>query len=183
MGHSMGTAIVLNYLYYNPERAKAAIISSGSADFHEPLPRVVPHLIFNMDERIKNALVELAVTINMTKDCPKELINIIREQKKRVPYFVYRKALLNTIYAWKRDSDLVKIKIPILILVGDKDILTPIRHAKRLNELLPNSRLVIVKNAGHGVLIEKGIEVANIVKDFIIFQIDKEEAKKIEQES
>jgi len=178
IGHSMGTAIVMNYLFYNPKRAKVAIISSGSADFREPLPRIVPLFISKMDERVKNALVELGVTMNVTKDCPKELVELIREQNKKAPYFVYRNALLNTIYAWKRDEELANIKIPVLLVVGDKDLLTPPHHAERLHELLPNSHLVIIKDAGHSIMIEKGMEVASLVKDFVEYQIDLEMAKK-----
>lgn len=181
IGHSMGSAIVLNYLFYNPTRAKMAIISSGSADFKEPLPRVIPLFIHSIDERVKNAIVELGVTINVTKNCPEELVNLIREQNKRAPYFVYRNALLNTIYAWKKEDELSRIKIPILLLTGDSDLLTPPTQAKNLQKLLPNARLVIIEKAGHGLMIEKGMEVANTVKDFIEYHLDLELIAKIEE--
>ncbi len=177
IGHSMGSAIVLNYLFLNPGRAKAAVIISSSSDFKEPLPRVVPMVLSNIDEQVKNSIIQLVMTLNVTRECPKQLLDIIREQSKKTPYHVYRKALLNTIYAWKKDEDLKNIKEQILLIVGDKDIVTPLKQSMRLNELLPNSRLVIIPNAGHGILIEKGKHVALLIKEFIEFQVQQDIAK------
>jgi len=181
IGHSMGSAIVTNYVYLNPGRAKAAVLISSAADFEEPLPRIVPMIFSKIDERVKNSIIHVVMSINVTKDCPKELLNIIREQNKRTPYEVYRKALLNTMYAWKKDEDLQRIKEPILIIVGDKDLVTPVRNSEKLNRLLPNSRLVIIPNAGHGLLIEKGKHVALLIKEFIEFHRQRELVKEVEK--
>lgn len=41
------------------------------------------------------------------------------------------------------------IRIPVLIVVGDKDPFGTIEHAHRLNKELPDSRLVVIPDAGH----------------------------------
>jgi pimeloyl-ACP methyl ester carboxylesterase len=43
------------------------------------------------------------------------------------------------------------IKAPTLIIIGDGDIVTP-EHAVEMFRTIPNSRLCVVPNAGHGVL-------------------------------
>lgn len=173
MGHSMGTTIVMNHLYLHPE-IKAAILTSGSSNFREPFPRIVPLVISKIDEKVKDYLVEIAVSMLMTRGCPKEVLHIVREQNKRTPFHVYRKALLNTIFTWEKDEDLNKIRNPILILVGKKDLLTPVKDSKKLNEMLPKSRLVIIPGCGHGILMEKGKAVSKIVKEFIEYRIELE---------
>ena len=176
VGHSMGTAIVLNYLYLNQKRAKAAVILSGSANFAEPVPRFIPQIFSYMDERVKNLFIEIATSFLSTNKYP-ELKKLVREQLKRTPYFVYRKSLLNTVFAWKRDEDLSSIRIPILIMTGEKDVLTTVKQSKKLNKLIPNSRLVILPGSRHDIPIEKGREVSDLVHEFVEFQIDLEKVR------
>ena len=176
VGHSMGTAIALNYLYLNPERAKAAVILSGSANFTEPIPRFIPQILTYMDERIKNLIIEIATIFLSTNKYP-ELRRVVRKQLKKTPYFVFRRSLINTVFAWKRDEDLNIIKIPILIMTGEKDILTTVNQSKKLGKLLPNSRLVILPESRHDIPIEKGREVSDLIYEFVEFQIDLEKVK------
>lgn len=42
-----------------------------------------------------------------------------------------------------------KINIPVLLLVGEEDILTPPSAAENMNKLIPDSELYIIKNSGH----------------------------------
>ena len=178
VGHSMGTAIVMNYLYLNPLRANASILLSGASNFREPLPRLVPLILTHMDDRVKNLVVELATAILSSSKIPKEIRKVLREQLKKTPYHVYRSALLNTIFAWKKDEDLKRILTPTLIMVGGKDILTPRKNSEKLNKLLPNSRLIIIPEVNHALLLEQGMEVSNLIKEFTEYQIDLDNAER-----
>jgi pimeloyl-ACP methyl ester carboxylesterase len=40
-------------------------------------------------------------------------------------------------------------EVPVEILVGDRDKLTPLRHSKRMAELLPDAELHVVERTGH----------------------------------
>jgi len=172
----MGTAIVLNYLYLNPERVRATIILSGTANFAEPVPRFIPQILSYMDEKVKNLFIEIATTFLATNKYP-ELRKLVREQLKRTPYFVFRRSLMNTVFAWKRDEDLNDIKMPVLIMTGEKDILTTVKQSKKLNRLLPNSRLVILPGSRHDIPIEKGREVSDLIHEFVEFQIDRDKVR------
>ncbi len=46
------------------------------------------------------------------------------------------------------------LRVPTLILCGDRDKVTPLALSDRLNELIPGSRLLIVKEAGHMLPLE-----------------------------
>jgi len=48
-------------------------------------------------------------------------------------------------------NQLSEIKIPTLILVGKNDELTPPNMAKKLSSKIPDSRLVIFEQGGHGL--------------------------------
>jgi pimeloyl-ACP methyl ester carboxylesterase len=59
--------------------------------------------------------------------------------------------------------------LPVLILCGDHDLLTPLSHSKELARLLPEADLVVVESAGHVVQLER----PNIVDDSLIALIRK----------
>ena len=63
-------------------------------------------------------------------------------------------------------DDLTTITAPSLVLVGDDDLVT-LRHTCALYEALPNGQLAVVPGASHAVPIEKPVEVAALILDFL----------------
>lgn len=45
--------------------------------------------------------------------------------------------------------------IPVTLLVGDSDRLTPVSHSRKMAELLPDAELIVVPGAGHSVNITR----------------------------
>jgi pimeloyl-ACP methyl ester carboxylesterase len=65
-------------------------------------------------------------------------------------------------------NELDKIEQPTLIILGDDDRIIPtLEHSKLLHEKIPNSKLEIIKNTGHGFNSEKAEEVNNKLWNFI----------------
>lgn len=60
-----------------------------------------------------------------------------------------------------------EIKAPTLIMIGEEDILIPLKYSKLLHEMIEGSRLVIMKNCGHVPPIEKPEEFNSIVLTFL----------------
>lgn len=177
LGHSMGSAIVQNYLCLYSERANAAILLSSASNFREPIPRLIPLMFSRMDERVKNLLLHVMMNLLESNSVHSKYINIIREQRKNMPYHVFRQSLLNTVYEWKKDEELKKLETPILLMVGEKDHFTSVKDSMKLRELLPNSRLVILPDSKHDIVLEHGKNVANLVKEFVEYQIDLESVR------
>ena len=48
-------------------------------------------------------------------------------------------------------EDMQRIKAPILIIIGDGDIVTP-EHAIEMFRTIPGAQLCVVPHAGHGVM-------------------------------
>jgi pimeloyl-ACP methyl ester carboxylesterase len=59
-----------------------------------------------------------------------------------------------------------KIRQPALIVCGAEDRMTPVRYSQYLNAQIPDSRLEIIPEAGHMVMLEKPQLVAGILKNF-----------------
>jgi pimeloyl-ACP methyl ester carboxylesterase len=52
--------------------------------------------------------------------------------------------------------------IPTVVLVGDKDLLTPPEHARRLAQHIPGARLIISPGAGHMLPLERDRHVSDM---------------------
>ncbi len=65
------------------------------------------------------------------------------------------------------DDRIREIKSPTLIIVGEEDILIPLKYSKILNEKIEDSGLVVMKDCGHVPPLEKPEEFNKIVMDFL----------------
>ncbi len=59
------------------------------------------------------------------------------------------------------------VSCPVRFILGDKDMMTAPRAAKKLIASVENSDTVMLKNCGHMQMIEKADEVRNALQDFI----------------
>lgn len=80
-----------------------------------------------------------------------------------------RKELIETLHNNRKLSDLPKITQPTLIIWGEYDQIFPLELAHRLKRHLgENSQLVIIKDAGHAINMEKRKEFFKHLKSFLI---------------
>jgi proline iminopeptidase len=68
---------------------------------------------------------------------------------------------------WSVMDRLDEIKTPTLILAGRQDFQFPPEHQAELAAGIPNSRLVIIDQAGHNVHDEQPGEVLRVIRDFL----------------
>ena len=65
-------------------------------------------------------------------------------------------------------DDLKKIKVPTLIIWGDRDQYLPVEDALELYRLLPNAELAVLPNADHSISRTRVEQFANLVKEFLL---------------
>jgi pimeloyl-ACP methyl ester carboxylesterase len=64
-------------------------------------------------------------------------------------------------------SDATHIKIPTLLIDGNKDTSTPARYGEKLKNLIPNARLEIIDGVGHFVHRDAEQKVGNLIMEFL----------------
>lgn len=69
--------------------------------------------------------------------------------------------------AWSSLPILPFVRMPSLVMMGDQDRVVPMVNGRILNALLPNSRLHIVKNAGHLFALSHAAAVAPELRAFL----------------
>lgn len=62
---------------------------------------------------------------------------------------------------------LSKISVPVAIIVGEDDRLTPVKYSQFLVQGIPGSKLSTIPGAGHLVMLEKPNEFNNALADFL----------------
>jgi pimeloyl-ACP methyl ester carboxylesterase len=65
------------------------------------------------------------------------------------------------------ESEIDKITVPTLILVGDEDVAVPPPHSHRLHEHIAGSRLEIIPRAGHTSTVEEPTAVNVAITNFL----------------
>ncbi|TXS56478.1 alpha/beta fold hydrolase [Streptomyces sp. t39] len=58
--------------------------------------------------------------------------------------------------------------LPVLVLAGDKDLVTPTAHSEAIADLLPEAELVIVPDGGHLVMLEHPEAVTDRLADLLV---------------
>lgn len=63
--------------------------------------------------------------------------------------------------------DAAKLTLPVLLLYGEQDTATPIQFGRQFHELMANSTLEIVADAGHFIHLDQPHKVQAAIKEFL----------------
>ena len=64
-------------------------------------------------------------------------------------------------------SDLKKITVPTLVIVGRHDFITNVAMAEEMVKFIPNARLEIFENSGHFALVEEPEKFYRVINEFV----------------
>ena len=70
-------------------------------------------------------------------------------------------------YDLKLERRLRRVRCPTLVVRAEHDRLVPDEMAERYAELIPDARLEIVPDSGHGLVLEQPEETADLVANFV----------------
>ena len=65
-------------------------------------------------------------------------------------------------------GDLMRITCPVLVLVGERDEVTPHAEAERMYRSIPRSLLTVIPNAGHASNLERPDDFSRALHDFLV---------------
>lgn len=101
-----------------------------------------------------------------------EFIESLKNRKnnkdKGISWKSYRRQL-TAIEHWgnQQKMDLSQITQPTLVANGDNDIIVPTEHSYTLAKEIPNAKLIIYQNAGHGAIFQEYEDFAQKVIQFL----------------
>jgi pimeloyl-ACP methyl ester carboxylesterase len=106
------------------------------------------------------------------KEAARQFLKRLKERKddrdKAISPIAFR-AQLKAIHAWAKQqpSDLSSIHQPVLVANGDQDLMVPSSNSVDLARRLPNARLKLYPDAGHGGVFQYHEEFVDEVLDFL----------------
>ncbi|MBI2902774.1 MAG: alpha/beta hydrolase [Candidatus Methylomirabilis oxyfera] len=159
-GHSLGGAVALQVALAYPELLKGLILVGASA-YLEALaltPDILLWAVAVMPHKFKGMFFSDQVT--------QEALAIARGDVRRCSL----ETVLGDFAACRKydfRGRLGGLNLPTLILCGSEDLITPVRHSKRLHKEIPGSTLVVIENAGHMVTLESPQQVNAAIRTFI----------------
>jgi len=196
VGHSMGGMAIMELANLAPEQFKpegrvagVALISTSAGElsgvtwglpdvlvrFRKPLLPLISGagwVTANMLDRAREASTNLAWLLTRkygfgsAKVSPSLVSYVERMNSATRTESVAR--YLRALYTHDRVLALGALtKLPVLVIVGGEDLLTPPEHSKAIAEALPEAELVVVPNAGHVVLLEHSEAVNAVLTPFL----------------
>lgn len=170
-GLSMGGYIALNAIGNYPDRFTGLVLSdtncaSDTPESKDKRMQAIESIRKNgvekyADESLKKLFAPESFTTKLKElDKAREMITTTSKQ-----------SLYNTLHALaKREETCTKlpeINVPVLILVGYEDVITPLEAAHSMHEKIKGSFLHIINQAGHLSNLENPVEFNDQLKTFL----------------
>jgi pimeloyl-ACP methyl ester carboxylesterase len=170
-GHSMGGMIAQTFALKYPGIVKSVILGSTSYTMYsEGMKILLKDYKSGKLGPLKDsfmATARSAYTLKFKRAHPEYLEKEV-EGKMKCPSEVIFAAMENFIYDFNVKNQLRELKMPVLILTGDKDRLIPPERSNEINQLIPNSKLVVFEKQNHGINAEIPEKVVNEINRFIV---------------
>jgi pimeloyl-ACP methyl ester carboxylesterase len=153
VGHSLGGAVALRLALDYPERvAGLGLVGTGAR------LRVAPELLAAPAADFDATVGEIIQRV-FGPETPVPLKRLAHARMLAMDPHVLRADWLACDAFDVRDR-LGEITVPAVVVTGTADQMTPEKHARRLAESLPGSKLCLVPGAGHMVMLEQPQAVA-----------------------
>ncbi len=160
-GHSLGGAVVQKVYLNHPEIVRGLILVGTGARL-----RVLPELLEGL------------------KSEPERYVEVMLEMSfaRRVPEYGWvRDVFHKNVEVLRRDLEIcdrfdlledyrsgrIRVDVPTLIIVGRDDRLTPVKYAEFFHRHIEGSRLVVIDDAGHMVMLEQPERFNEALDDFL----------------
>jgi 3-oxoadipate enol-lactonase len=100
-------------------------------------------------------------------DGQQELRNFLEDKILQADQKVYRQAMVS-LGLFRVVNHLSEIKVPTLVISGEKDTTVALENQKELAGAIPAARHVIIPGGGHGVTVDHPVEVIAAIQAFLV---------------
>ncbi|MBA3706446.1 MAG: alpha/beta hydrolase [Bacteroidetes bacterium] len=165
VGASRGGWLALNIALYSQTRINKLVLLSPAQTFIwiRPMPDIMENITYSINPKRKHLR-------NVLKTMTSDVDNI--EQLFIDQYYIatedadmMNKCILQmTPFS---DEQLKSLKVPVLVLIGDNDIINNNKSLKQVRKLLPDVETEMIRNAGHFLSIDQKEIVNKRIIDFL----------------
>jgi 3-oxoadipate enol-lactonase len=163
VSHSLGGMVALVYALEHPQTVNKMVIGSSYCF-------VSNEAMTDVLGRVKsNPIDKMALGISKRGMHPYDQETAEWLAKQITDHMTQKDALLATAASagFNICENLRSLQIPTLLIVGEKDITTPVWASEMLHEWLPKSEIVIIEGAGHLAILDHAEEWNETVAEFL----------------
>lgn len=162
LGHSNGGRICLQFASKNPQRIEHLFLLDSAGIFHNEMKIRFKRTIFK-------TITKLGRFISSSEKAREILYRAARESDYKNANVTMRETFRNL-----HNIDLLpvipSISVPTTIIWGENDKITPLKDGLIMNNLIKNSRLIIIKNAKHSPHFTHPEEVSEKISDALNYE-------------
>ncbi|RYD82462.1 MAG: alpha/beta hydrolase [Sphingobacteriales bacterium] len=163
LGNSLGGHVGLVYTLKHQENVNALILTGSSGLYENAMGGSFPPR--QNYEFIKAKTAETFYDPEVaTKELVDEVYDIVNSRLKGLRIVMMAKSAIRH----NVSDEIHKIKVPVCLIWGKNDTITPPEVAEEFHELLPNSELHWIDKCAHAPMMEKPEEFNNILDGFLL---------------
>ncbi|MBS1519988.1 MAG: alpha/beta fold hydrolase [Bacteroidetes bacterium] len=162
LGNSLGGHVGLIYCINHPQVVKSLVLTGSSGLYENAFGGSFPRRESYdfVKEKVEYTFYDPKVA---TKDLVDDVFQTINDRNRVIRILAMAKSAIRHNMA----KDLHKINIPVALIWGKNDKITPPEVAVEFNQLLPNSELYWIDQCGHAPMMEHPEEFNRLLKTFL----------------
>ncbi|MBP1946291.1 alpha/beta fold hydrolase [Methanobacterium petrolearium] len=170
IGHSMGGAILQQLALKRPDKIRSLILISSFScvDFH--LDSIFRELLKTLNDEGYNAFFDHCLKLANTPEFIAKNREFFREVRDLMGKTSSIPALKESIKACQQVNfigSLKNVNSPTLIIAGREDVFTPLYHANKIKNAIPNSKMEVMEGVGHNLLVENPQDTYDLIYKFL----------------
>ncbi len=162
LGNSLGGHVGLIYVSSHPQYVKALVLTGSSGLYENAFGGSFPKRE-NYDfikEKVEYTFYNPATA---TKELVDEVYQTVNDRSKVIRLLAMAKSAIRH----NMSKDLHQILIPVMLIWGKNDKITPPDVAEEFKLLLPNAQLEWIENCGHAPMMEQPVKFNIILRKFL----------------
>ncbi|MEH6558316.1 MAG: alpha/beta hydrolase [Oceanicoccus sp.] len=161
VGHSLGTAVALQYAIEHPGDLKGLVLIGGGARL-----RVHPDTLGFLEQAIDNPESFPQMFVNSWKKVAEDFATELRAEALSLGPAVFLNDM-KACDAFDVIGNLAEINTPTLAITGTKDVMTPPKYAEFLRDRMPNTQTLFIEGGTHFVFGEFPDQVNDAISSFL----------------
>jgi pimeloyl-ACP methyl ester carboxylesterase len=149
LGNSLGGHIALAYCLQHPEKVNALVLTGSSGLFERAFGETLPKRSDYEYIRTKTEQTFFDSSL-ATKDLVDEVFEIVNDREKALRVVSIAKSAVRQ----NLREELQQISVPVLLIWGKNDGITPPEVAEEFHKLIPHSELKWIDRCGHAAMME-----------------------------
>ncbi len=162
LGNSLGGHVALLYVLQHPPKVRSVILTGSSGLFESAMGTSFPKRGDKEFIRKKTQSTFFRPEV-ASEELIDEVYDIVNDRNKAIRVIATAKSAVRH----NLGDNLGLINVPVLLIWGRDDQITPAFVAEKFHELLPDSRLIFIDECGHAPMMEHPVLFNQYLENFL----------------